>query len=475
MDAMRRGAFRSDARSTIALVAAVLAFAAAAFAPQLLNDGDTFLHIAAGGRMLADRAVLFADPFSYTFAGAPWQAHEWLAEIVMAAAYQAGGWSALVLLFACAAAAAAGLLSFSLGRWLAPAAQALVTLLALACMTGSLLARPHLLALPLLVAWTAGLVKARSERRAPSFALLPLMLVWVNVHGSFLLGFAIAAGLALDALVESPGARSRTLRDWSVFATAALGAALVNPHVIGGITFPFALMGLSSLGNVGEWQPTDFTRLQPIVPVVAAALYFLATRRVKIAPVRAAMLLGLLYMAIAHQRHQIVFAAVAPLLLAEPLSRALGRRDGVAKTWRAAIAGALAALVLLAGLRLALPLTRGDAAVAPMRALASVPAALRRQPVLNDYSFGGYLIFSGVRPFIDSRAELYGEAALARYAALIRPDAAALDTALRRYKIRWSILTPASPIVGELAARAGWHTLYADRYAVVQFRDSAAP
>ncbi len=84
-------------------------------------------------------------------------------------------------------------------------------------------------------------------------------------------------------------------------------------------------------------------------------------------------------------------------------------------------------------------------------------------PVLNDYSFGGYLIFAGVRPFIDSRAELYGDAALQRYAALIRPDPKALDAAIRRYGIRWSILAPSSPIVSELDARPGWHRLHSDR------------
>ncbi len=97
--------FDSTGEAAVALSAALLAFAVTAFAPQVLNDGDTFLHIAAGRRMLVEHAILFRDPFSYTFAGAPWQAHEWLAEIFMALAYQAGGWSGLIGLFAVAAAA----------------------------------------------------------------------------------------------------------------------------------------------------------------------------------------------------------------------------------------------------------------------------------------------------------------------------------------------------------------------------------
>ncbi|HEY0300401.1 MAG TPA: hypothetical protein VGC36_03670 [Rhizomicrobium sp.] len=95
--------------------------------------------------------------------------------------------------------------------------------------------------------------------------------------------------------------------------------------------------------------------------------------------------------------------------------------------------------------------------------------------MLNDYSFGGYLIFAGVRPFIDSRVELYGDASLRRYAALIRPDPATLHAAIRRYGIRWSILSPHSPIVAELDRLTGWRRLHSDAFAVVHIRDGAAP
>ena len=58
------------------------------FNPAVLNDGDTFSHVAAGGWMLDHRAVLHQDPFSATRAGAPWVAHEWLSEVLLAAAYR---------------------------------------------------------------------------------------------------------------------------------------------------------------------------------------------------------------------------------------------------------------------------------------------------------------------------------------------------------------------------------------------------
>ena len=67
-----------------ALCAALAGFALAALLPGLLNDGDTYWHIRAGEWMIAHGAVLRADPFSYTAAGASWHTQEWLAEIFMA-------------------------------------------------------------------------------------------------------------------------------------------------------------------------------------------------------------------------------------------------------------------------------------------------------------------------------------------------------------------------------------------------------
>ena len=56
---------------------------------KLLNDPDTYWHIAAGRWIWAARAVPTVDPFSHTMAGAPWHAHQWLAELILAGAHGA--------------------------------------------------------------------------------------------------------------------------------------------------------------------------------------------------------------------------------------------------------------------------------------------------------------------------------------------------------------------------------------------------
>jgi hypothetical protein len=452
------------------LAAALLAFAALAFVPAIFNDGDTYWHVVAGAAMLDRHAILASDPFSYTFNGAPWQAHEWLSEIFMALAYRAGGWGGVALLSAGAFALTAGLLCWHLGRWLAPSAQAIVVVLALACMAGSLLARPHLLALPLLEVWVFGLASARSEHRAPHWSLWPAMTLWANMHGGFAFGFLMLALFGLEAAIEEPDKR-KTLISWSVFGIGAVLAALLTPHFVQGLLFPFHLMAMSTLGDIGEWQPMGAAGLARFSLIIAAGLYFLLSRGVKLPVMRIAMVLVLLYLALSHERHQMVFAAAVPLILAEPVARALGTR---AQMWRPRLAWVLPALALgvaIGALRLGVDVPRGGRLVTPQAALAHVPRDIRTRPVLNDYGFGGYLIFEGVHPFIDSRAELYGDAFLGNYAKIISPDPKTLAATIARYRIVWSIFPPTSPVVAMLDRTPGWHRVYGDDIAVVQLRN----
>jgi hypothetical protein len=466
----------SNAR-LIALGAALLAFAVGLFAPVILSDGDTYWHIAAGRWMLDNQAVLRIDPFSYTFAGHPWQTHEWLAEVVMALAYIGLGWNGVVLLFASAMALTGGLLARHLSRWLSGASLIAVLVLSFECVAGSLLARPHLLALPLLEMWTAGLLIAREEGRAPSWKLLPLMVLWTNLHASFLIGLMLIVPFALEAAREESQTRSAALRRWGVFGGVALLAAMISPHGIYGLIFPFKLMMMPSLKLINEWAPTNFQTFQPQAfgIAVAVALYVLLSRGTQMKPLRIVVLLGLLYLAMIHVRHQMLIAIVGPLILAEPLGRALQTFPRNEKSRHRVAIGLTFAVLLaaLTALRLWLPLERGDSATTAATALAHVPASLLHSPVLNEYAFGGYLIFNDVRPFIDGRAELYGDEFLSRYARMVRPDKQALEAALAKYHVRWTIFAADNPTVGAMDAMVGWRRLYADRWAVVHVKDGA--
>jgi hypothetical protein len=458
-------------------LAALLVIAVVLFAPQVLNDGDSWWHVAAGEWMLAHGRVLETDIFSYTFAGRPWHTHEWLAEVLMALAFRLGGWSAIILLYGAAAAAAMAVLARQLGRRLGGLSLGLVLLLAFGCMSPSLLARPHLLALPLLAAWTAGLLQAREAGRAPPLALALVMALWANLHGGYLLGLALIGPFALEAMIEAQDQWFASARPWAVFGLASLAASLVTPFGLAGLIFPIKLLGLSSLAGVTEWRAADFSHVGPLEISLLAALYVLLQRGVRVPPTRLALLLLLLHMSLQHSRHQILLATIAPLLLAEPLARALtDARPGPASdqpAGRAWALGCVAAALLLVGARLAWPVTRTEGPSAPIGALRHVPPALRGQPVFNAYGMGGYLIFEGVRPFIDGRTDMYGDAFTNAYLRAERGDLATLDSLLARWSVSWTLLDAGNPLVQAMDRRPGWRRLYADRYAVVHVREAA--
>ena len=82
---------------------------------------------------------------------------------------------------------------------------------ALALTVPHLLARPHVLALPVMVAWVGGLIAAADRRRAPPPWLLALMALWANLHGGFVFGLVLIAPIALDAVCSADARLRRTL------------------------------------------------------------------------------------------------------------------------------------------------------------------------------------------------------------------------------------------------------------------------
>ena len=180
----------------------------ASFSPQVLGDGDTWSHVATGEWIISHWAVPHADPFSHSMSGAPWTAHEWLSEVLLTLVFRLGGWSGVVLLTGAAVAVAALIVGLSAARELRGAPLVATVAIGLSLVTANLLARPHVLALPLAAAWGAGLIAARSYGRAPPLWLAALMIAWVNMHGGFIFGLVLIGPFALEAVTAAPvGAR----------------------------------------------------------------------------------------------------------------------------------------------------------------------------------------------------------------------------------------------------------------------------
>jgi hypothetical protein len=452
--------------------------------PRLvLADPDTYWHIAVGHWIIQHGTVPDHGIFSATMGSSGWLPQSWLAEILMALIYDHFGWSGLSVVTAlCEAAAIAILLRVLLGV-LAPAHAMFAVTVAFVMSFHHVLARPFILTIPILVVWVAALVQARSNNRAPSPWLALLIVLWANLHGGYMFGIGIAALLALEAVLLAPDwhARIRAAREWGMFGTLAVGAALITPFGINGVLFPFNLTNMNALAYIAEWQGVNFTKFQPIEIWLLTVLFAALSLGWRLPLTRLLMLLLLLTMALRHVRNGELLGLVAPLLIAPALADCLPKLSSVntvdrlmtrlarpANTLGIIIAGAIFAAINAITLpgREILPLD----AVFPTAAVSEVKAKHIEGPVFNAYQFGGYLIFAGFAPFIDGRAELYGDEFITRYVETVLMKKDQLPQLLDDNGITWTLFPPDAAIIILMDHLPGWRRLYADAVAVVHVR-----
>lgn len=447
---------------------------------HLLQDADTYWHIAVGQSILDQSAFPHHDVFSFTRPGAPWISSSWLSQLLFALAHRAAGWSGPVVLAALSIAAAFALLVSRLNRSFAPGYAIVVAAAAVAVSTDHLLARPHVLVMPVMIAWVAGLLSASDERRAPSFMLLPLLTLWANLHGSFVFGIAIVFPIALDALWTANATERKSLAlNWAAFALCAVIAGCLTPYGWDALLASHRILDLGgALALIPEWKPVDFSRLGAFELCLLASIGAVLARGVTLPPTRILLLLGLLHMALSHVRNVEVLALLAPLVVARPLAQQFGLAVPIADTagprWMASAAMLLATCVAAAAIASG---SRYD----PMPAQTPVAAVeiLKQRKiarVLHNPGFGGYMITAGLPVFMDGRAELYGEAFVVdTLQALSLQNPGKLTALLDEHRIEATLLRRGTPAIGLMQRLAGWEQISADDTAVLHVRSVARP
>jgi hypothetical protein len=254
-------------RQLWAFLAIGLPVLAAVIAP--LPSVDLAYHLRAGAEILASRALPSVDTWTFTAAGMPWQDQQWGAQVALAAAYQILGWTGLVLLRAALVGIAFGLL-FDLCRRRAGSVRvaALLTLAAFGCAAVTLGLRPQLFGVTLFAA-TLWLVLRRHDAPRLLWLVVPLEIVWVNVHGSFILGPALVG----IALVEDLVRRNRAWRTTAVALAGSLIATLVNPFGIAVWGYAAGITTNSVItSRITEWQPTSIRTAEGALFYVSAGL-----------------------------------------------------------------------------------------------------------------------------------------------------------------------------------------------------------
>lgn len=471
------------------IVAALAYLGLLALGQRLLGDPDTYWHIATGRWVLEHWAIPDHDPFSHTLQGAQWTAHEWLAEAILALAYQAGGWVGVAALTALAFAGAMALLTRFLLRNMESVHVLIFVALAAMLAAPHLLARPHVLVMPLMVVWMAGLVRASEEGNTPSLWLLLAMALWANLHGGFTLGLGLAAVFAAEAILAARkrGQAFQAAKSWGVFAVLALLAALLTPHGIRGVAFTAQIFSSSyALSQIGEWQPANFRGIQPLEIWLMVGLAAALHQGWRLPLIRLALLLGFMHLALQHGRYIELLGLLVPLFLASPLvaqwrlharqEHQAARLDRVfqslARRAHPAAVATVAVVLLLATLAAGRSGTiQPSAEITPAQAIEAARKAKVTGPVLNDYGFGGYLIFAGIPPYIDGRADMYGDAFMKEtLEAISGKNTENLVKLLRERRIEWTLLSANTAAVELLDHLPGWRRLYADKVAVVHVR-----
>ncbi len=449
---------------------------------QMLSDGDAGWHMRVGQWILEHGRVPTQDFFSYSKAGQPWFAWEWLSDVIFALAHSWIGLKGMLWLSAALFMALVGVLFLRAGRAGANIFIALpLTMLAVGVIRIHLLARPHMFTL-LFVALAMWLIERDlSKQTRHVWALVPLTVLWVNLHGGWAALVAILAVVSAGAAAESLAGR----RDWSVsrryllLAACCAAASLANPYGWELHKHMSAYLDSKWISDaVEEFQAPKFRsegqKMFEIIMLGAlVAAGFQLRRRRFILPF---LILFWTHAAVTSVRHAPILAIIALPVLATELAAAWTRLAGRYK--KSSVPGILNAIgrdmqpsITKPGIWSALPMLFLLTPLAPVRWPADFPSELfpadfvtRHESVLksarlltND-EWADYLLYRyypNQRVFFDGRSDFYGERLGREFLRVLNGhyDWAIL---LKKHKIDTVMLPPGVALASLLKSSPDW-------------------
>ncbi|HUY20248.1 MAG TPA: hypothetical protein VMV15_13560 [Candidatus Binataceae bacterium] len=499
---MRGGAIRGAASLLRYSPAAILVAIAVADAIRVA-DADLWGHLRFGQATLAHAHLTLRDPYSYSAFGHPWHNHEWLTEVVMAAFYNFGGvaglkfWkfamSAVTVVFIAAAMAETGA-SITL--------QLLLILVAGTALSPQLQFRPQLFTFAFLSVLLTLMARYNYRGRAALWLAIPILALWANLHGGFIVGIA-ALGLftiviAAEDLRNHRGPR-RAIYPGAI-TVAATAATLLNPYGVGmWYTVGHALANPVTRGFVSDWRPlADAVIVQ--ARTAPGGIFYYGTVIVLIAGFALSLamaprgggdlpLVAIALMMIVAALLSVRNMALAVIAIAAPLARhaelALAARRSAEDAARPPpIRQSTPNQVIMAAAAIALlgytGLFQGplmDAGHYPAGAVAFIDSHHLHGNLLCDFNWGEYLIWHlwpGSKVFIDGRYDtVYPEKVIDDYLTFFfnRPGAAAV---LKDYPHDFVLIPIKCRAYPLMNARPGWKLVYHDADAALFARAGSA-
>jgi len=471
----------------------LVVFRSGDFTSALLSDGDTAHHIRAGDVTLQMGRVPRHDMFSFITPPLEWVAHSWLAEVLMALVYKVFGLTGIVLVFATLIAFIFRLLFCILRR--NSENILLVTSIAILAAASSWLhwhARPHVFSVLLALVWYHLLDDFQYREKNRLYWLPAIYLVWINLHGGFIIGPILLVIYFVGNLFEYVSSNLTEKRPilgrLKTFVTIGLLcvlASFVNPQGFQILLFPFKLTSDDFLVNiVQEHLSPDFHGLLPFKYYLLLVIATLAVSRFALNWIETMLTVLFTYMALYSARYIPLFAVIlAPIWLrlldrllqdspgwiAEQLkvrSRNLTLSDAraVGGVWAAACVVAVCGLGMSGTLRFEF-----NPKTFPVKAVEFMRQANIAGNMFNDPKFGDYIILYAwpqYRVFGDGRADMYG-VNIGRDFLNLQSAQPGWEEVTHKYGITWVIDRSRSRLAEVLRDRPDWRLIYADETAVL--------
>ena len=485
-----------SARRLITFVFMLIIFTGAA---RAITDPDFWWHLKTGQYLVETKAIPHSDIFSSLHLGKEWVAHEWLSEIVMYSVYRAVGYGGLIVLFALLI-TVAFVVTYNRFRQHVghPYIAGSALLLGAFATLPTWGVRPQMFSLLLTSVFLAILENyARTSKPGPIWWLVPLTIIWVNMHAGFALGLALIVltivGLVLDDWVsrsESLVNIWRRIRPLCAVWGACLLAVVINPNGIRIYSYPFeTIKSHAMMKYISEWWSPDFHELmfQPLAFLILATFAALALSQRKVWLRDLLLLSATGWAALRSGRNVPFFALVAiPLLAEHSWDWLTGQRWGQwltrpekRETGQSAALKIVLNILFLAIAPLGLAVTRVAHSVSnqqlvnsqqfPAAAVDFMASRKLRQPIYNEYGWGGYLIwrlYPDYRVYIDGRADVYGDAFLEEFL-MVHDGEMRWEEPLNRYGVQTVLVKPDAAIASLLRQNNGWQKVFEDSQAVL--------
>lgn len=452
-------------------------------------EDDTWWHLAVAARILKTHVWPIHDIYSFTAFKSPWIDYEWLGDIALDLFWKHGGLQALMIFITIIAGLIMILLYYyasirSRNSKAAFVATALVLLLASLQFT----TRPQVLGYALLIITLICLEKFRQGHTKALWVLPFVFWLWVNTHGTFVLGFLILGVWWATGLRELRFGRIRSRqwtpkerRDLELTLLLCLVASVITPYGTQLAAYPLKMFSSQHqiMHTVQEWQPLDLSQFYG--KFFLGMLMFLwigiATSDMKFRVEDFLLLTFATAETFMHARFMILFVPVYAPLAAELLAQWIPKYERSKDHY---FLNFLLIGLVAFGIVKSFPsnqrINRQLGYEVPTHAVAFLKEHPGVTRMFNNANWGSYLIFALGPPrkvFIDGRYDIYDyNGVLSDYLAIthIAPNTLFL---LRKYRVDSCLIHRGSPLATFLEASSRWKQIYQGDQSVLFVREPA--